>query len=223
MESLLGPSEAHKVSKESTKDLSVGDKLGEDTVSDLFWISDGVCQATLSREVNGVGSAQNYFVIDNTIINQLDEELKELVVSFDSKSVIENKSYEPYILKELIEKELMPPRDDDFIQQLDEYISVHPLKYEKLKPVDYLNFERKLQEIAEVDKVFNKTPFELGQQLIALVDESDRERLNIWLRKQGCDSREHMAEVFNSWLNNKEQKKNVTQKKNNGYPPRGEQ
>lgn len=223
MESLLGPSEAHKVSKESTKELSVGDKLGEDTVSDLFWISDGVCQATLSREVNGVGSAQNYFVIDNSIINQLDEELKELVVSFDSKSVIENKSYEPYILKELIEKGLMPPRDDEFIQQLDEYISVHPLKYEKLKPVDYLNFERKLQEIAEVDKAFNKTPFELGQQLIALVDESDRERLNIWLRKQGCDSREHMAEVFDSWLNNKEQKKDITPKKNNGYPPRGEQ
>lgn len=223
MESLLGPSEAHKVSKESTKELSVGDKLGEDTVSDLFWISDGVCQATLSREVNGVGSAQNYFVIDNSIINQLDEELKELVVSFDSKSVIENKSYEPYILKELIEKRLMPPRDDEFIQQLDEYISVHPLKYEKLKPVDYLNFERKLQEIAEVDKAFNKTPFELGQQLIALVDESDRERLNIWLRKQGCDSREHMAEVFDSWLNNKEQKKDITPKKNNGYPPRGEQ
>ena len=223
MESILGPSEAHKVSKESTKELSVGDKLGEDTVSDLFWISDGVCQATLSREVNGVGSAQNYFVIDNSIINQLDEELKELVVSFDSKSVIENKSYEPYILKELIEKGLMPPRDDEFIQQLDEYISVHPLKYEKLKPVDYLNFERKLQEIAEVDKAFNKTPFELGQQLIALVDESDRERLNIWLRKQGCDSREHMAEVFDSWLNNKEQKKDITPKKNNGYPPRGEQ
>lgn len=223
MESLLGPSEAHKVSKESTKKLSVGDKLGEDTVSDLFWISDGVCQATLSREVNGVGSAQNYFVIDNSIINQLDEELKELVVSFDSKSVIKNKSYEPYILKELIEKGLMPPRDDEFIQQLDEYISVHPLKYEKLKPVDYLNFERKLQEIAEVDKAFNKTPFELGQQLIALVDESDRERLNIWLRKQGCDSSEHMAEVFDSWLNNKEQKKDITQKKNNGYPPRGEQ
>lgn len=223
MESLLGPSEAHKVLKESTKELSVGDKLGEDTVSDLFWISDGVCQAALSRELNGVGSAQNYFVIDNSIINQLDEELKELVVSFDSKSVIKNKSYEPYILRELIEKGLMPPRDDEFIQQLDEYISVHPLKYEKLKPVDYLNFERKLQEIAEVDKAFNKTPFELGQQLIALVDESDRERLNIWLRKQGCDSREHMAEVFDSWLNNKEQKKDITQKKNNGYPPRGEQ
>lgn len=222
MESLLGPSEAHKVSKESTKELSVGDKLGEDIVSNLYWISDGVCQATLSREVNGVGSAQNYFVIDNSIINQLDEELKELVVSFDSKSVIENKSYEPYILKELIEKGLMPPRDDDFIQQLDEYISVHPLKYEKLKPVDYLNFERKLQEIAEINKAFNKTPFELGQQLIALVDESDREKLNIWLRKQGCDSREHMAEVFDLWLKNKEQKKDITQKKNNGYPPRGE-
>lgn len=221
MESLLGSSESYKVSKENIKELSVGDKLGKDSVSDLYKISEGVYQATLSREVNGVGSAQNYFVIDNSIINQLNEELKELVVSFDSKSVIENKNYEPYILKELIEKGLMPPRDDDFIQQLDEYISVHPLKYEKLKPVDYLNFERKLQEIAEVDKEFNKTPFELGQQLIALVGENDREKLNNWLKKQGCDSKEHMAKVFASWIN-KEQKKNIMQKKDNGYPPRGE-
>ncbi len=221
MESLLGSSESYKVSKENIKELSVGDKLGKDSVSDLYKISEGVYQATLSREVNGVGSAQNYFVIDNSIINQLNEELKELVVSFDSKSVIENKNYEPYILKELIEKGLMPPRDDDFIQQLDEYISVHPLKYEKLKPVDYLNFERKLQEIAEVDKEFNKTPFELGQQLIALVGENDREKLNNWLKKQGCDSKEHMAKVFASWIN-KEQKKDIMQKKDNGYPPRGE-
>ena len=221
MESLLGSSESYKVSKENIKELSVGDKLGKDSVSDLYKISEGVYQATLSREVNGVGSAQNYFVIDNSIINQLDEELKELVVSFDSKSVIENKNYEPYILKELIEKGLMQPRDDDFIQQLDEYISVHPLKYEKLKPVDYLNFERKLQEIAEVDKEFNKTPFELGQQLIALVGENDREKLNNWLKKQGCDSKEHMAKVFASWIN-KEQKKDIMQKKDNGYPPRGE-
>ena len=221
MESLLGSSESYKASKENIKELSVGDKLGKDSVSDLYKISEGVYQATLSREVNGVGSAQNYFVIDNSIINQLNEELKELVVSFDSKSVIENKNYEPYILKELIEKELMPPRDDDFIQQLDEYISVHPLKYEKLKPVDYLNFERKLQEIAEVDKEFNKTPFELGQQLIALVGENDREKLNNWLKKQGCDSKEHMAKVFASWIN-KEQKKDIMQKKDNGYPPRGE-
>ena len=222
MESLLGPSEAHKVSKESTKDLSVGDKLGEDTVSDLFWISDGVCQATLSREVNGVASAQNYFVIDNSIINQLDDELKELVVSFDSKSVIENKSYEPYILKELIEKGLMPPRDDEFVQKLDEFIAGHPLKYEKLKPVDYLNFERKLQEIAEVDKAFNKTPFELGQQLITLVDETDKPRLKKWLMAKGCESEESMARVFESWLNKKDLKQDRTKQKDGGYPPRGE-
>lgn len=222
MESLLGPSEAHKVSKESTKDLSVGDKLGEDTVSDLFWISDGVCQATLSREVNGVASAQNYFVIDNSIINQLDDELKELVVSFDSKSVIENKSYEPYILKELIEKGLMPPRDDEFVQKLDEFIAGHPLKYEKLKPVDYLNFERKLQEIAEVDKAFNKTPFELGQQLITLVDETDKPRLKKWLMAKGCESEESMARVFEFWLNKKDLKQDRTKQKDGGYPPRGE-
>ena len=157
-------------------------------------------------------------------MQQLNSELKELVVSFDSRSVIENKAYEPYILRELISKNFMPPRDEGFVQKLDEYISVHPLKYEKLKPVDYLNFERKLKEIAEVDKEFNKTPFELGQQLVALVDESDRPKLMDWLKnKQGCDSPENMKRVFASWLReDPEQKKDVNRKKENGYPPRGE-
>ena len=96
---------------------------------------------------------------------------------------------------------------------------------EKLKPVDYLNFEKKLKEIAEVDKEFNKTPFELGQQLVALVDESDRPKLMDWLKnKQGCDSPENMKRVFASWLReDPEQKKDISQKKDNGYPPRGEQ
>ncbi len=230
---LLGPSEAQKLSekkyskslsKERVPELTVGDSVGKDKAIDVFKIADGVYQATLSREENGVGSAQNYFVIDNSIVQQLNSELKELVVSFDSRSVIENKAYEPYILRELISKNFMPPRDEDFVQKLDEYISVHPLKYEKLKPVDYLNFEKKLKEIAEVDKEFNKTPFELGQQLVALVDESDRPKLMDWLKnKQGCDSPENMKRVFASWLReDPEQKKDVNRKKENGYPPRGE-
>ena len=230
---LLGPSEAQKLSekkyskslsKERVPELTVGDSVGKDKAIDVFKIADGVYQATLSREENGVGTAQNYFVIDNSIVQQLNSELKELVVSFDSRSVIENKAYEPYILRELISKNFMPPRDEDFVQKLDEYISVHPLKYEKLKPVDYLNFEKKLKEIAEVDKEFNKTPFELGQQLVALVDESDRPKLMDWLKnKQGCDSPENMKRVFASWLReDPEQKKDVNRKKENGYPPRGE-
>lgn len=233
MNNLLGPAEAQKLSekqnskspsKEKIAELTVGDSVGKDKVIDVFKIADGVYQATLSRDENGAGSAQNYFVIDNSIVQQLNSELKELVVSFDSRSVIENKAYEPYILRELISKDFMPPRDEDFVQKLDEYISVHPLKYEKLKPVDYLNFERKLKEIAEVDKEFNKTPFELGQQLVALVDESDRPKLMDWLKnKQGCDSPENMKRVFASWLrDNPEQKKDVNRKKENGYPPRGE-
>ena len=225
MEKLLGPSEAQKVSKEKIKELSIGDKLGKDSVSDLYKISDGIYQATLSRNENGIGSAQNYFVIDNSIIAQLNDELKELVVSFDSKSVIENKRYEPYILKDLIEKGFMPPRDSEFVQKLNEHVSLNPLKYEKLKPVDYLNFEEKLKEIAEIDKSFNKTPFELGQQLLALVDENDKAKLNNWLLyEMGCDSKEHMSKLFASWLiKSPEQKKDISQKKNNGYPPRGEQ
>ncbi|MBO4858719.1 MAG: hypothetical protein J5527_09405 [Treponema sp.] len=225
MERLLGPSETQKVSKGKIKELSLGDKIGEDSVSDLYKISNGVYQATLSRDENGIGSAQSYFVIDNSIIAQLNDELKELVVSFESNSVIENKRYEPYILKDLIEKGLMPPRDNEFIQKLNEHVSLNPLKYEKLKPVDYLNFEEKLKEIAEVDKAFNKTPFELGQQLLALVDENDKTKLNNWLLyEMGCDSKEHMAKIFASWLNKSpEQKKDISQKKDSGYPPRGEQ
>ena len=233
LNNLLGPAEAQKLSekqnskspsKESIPELTVGDSVGKDKAIDVFKIADGVYQASLSRDENGVGSAQNYFVIDNSIVQQLNSELKELVVSFDSRSVIENKAYEPYILRELISKNFMPPRDEGFVQKLDEYISVHPLKYEKLKPVDYLNFERKLKEIAEVDKEFNKTPFELGQQLVALVDESDRPKLMDWLKnKQGCDSPENMKRVFASWLReDPEQKKDVNRKKENGYPPRGE-
>ena len=233
LNNLLGPAEAQKLSekqnskspsKESIPELTVGDSVGKDKAIDVFKIADGVYQATLSRDENGAGSAQNYFVIDNSIVQQLNSELKELVVSFDSRSVIENKAYEPYILRELISKNFMPPRDEDFVQKLDEYISVHPLKYEKLKPVDYLNFEKKLKEIAEVDKEFNKTPFELGQQLVALVDESDRPKLMDWLKnKQGCDSPENMKRVFASWLReDPEQKKDVNRKKENGYPPRGE-
>ena len=233
LNNLLGPAEAQKLSekqnskspsKESIPELTVGDSVGKDKAIDVFKIADGVYQATLSRDENGAGSAHNYFVIDNSIVQQLNSQLKELVVSFDSRSVIENKAYEPYILRELISKNFMPPRDEDFVQKLDEYISVHPLKYEKLKPVDYLNFEKKLKEIAEVDKEFNKTPFELGQQLVALVDESDRPKLMDWLKyKQGCDSPENMKRVFASWLReDPEQKKDVNRKKENGYPPRGE-
>ena len=208
----------------SVKPLEAGNQIGNDTVIDVYTIANGVYQATLATETgNGGFNAGNYFVIDENIADKLTDEIKDLLVQKENRYVIDNKKYEPYILKVLIEKGLMPPRDDEFIEKLDEYISVHPLKYEKLKPVDYFNFEKKLQEIAEVDKEFNKTPFELGQQLITLVNENDRKKLKIWLRKQGCDSREHMAKVFASWLNNKEQKKDLSQKKDNGYPPRGDQ
>ena len=117
----------------------------------------------------------------------------------------------------------MPPRDENFVQKLNEYISNQPLKYEKLKPVHSLNFEQKLKEIAEIDKQFNKTPFELGKKLISLVDDSDKESLNKWLSSKGCTSEENMAKVFASWIKEEpEQKKNMNKKKDNGYPPRGE-
>ena len=226
---IFGPFEAQKMEKEinvdlsSVSELSLEEKIGNDYVTDVYKISDGVYQATLERTLdNGVVSAQSYFVLDNQIVSALSPELKELLSCHEKRSVIENKNYEPYVLYDLISKKLMPPRDSEFFTKLEQHIELNPLKYEKLKPVDYLNFPNKLRKIAEVDKSFNKTPFELGQQLLALVNESDKKRLNDWLIKQGCTSKESMEKLFASWINEKEQKIDNTKKKNNGYPPRGD-
>ena len=128
------------------------------------------------------------------------------------------------IKNELIDS-LFSPSEAHKIKTLykERYEKNETLKYEQLKPVNYLNFTKKLQEFAEINKKFNKTPFELGQQLITLVDEKDKSKLNNWLlTKQGCTSKKEMEKVFAKWLNNKEQKKDLSQKKDNGYPSRGE-
>ncbi|WP_149554547.1 hypothetical protein [Treponema pectinovorum] len=208
--------------KLNVKELTEGTMIADAVVSDSYKISDGVYQATLSTEINGKTVAQSYFVIENSIAQQLTQENKELVVSFEKWSVIKNKTYEPYILRELITKNLMPPREKDFLKKLDEHIVTHPLKYEKLKPVDTLNFEDKLLEVAELEKNSNKTPFELGQQLMTLVDDSEKPRLNKWLISKGCDSRQAMSKVFESWLNKKDLSKDYLKHKDSGYPPRGE-
>lgn len=212
-----------KAPAEKTAGLYAGEKFGNDVVTDVYRISEGVYQAALSSDTDGAGSVRSYFVLDGSVASQLVPQLQELLSSFDGRSVIENKTYEPYIIRELIAKSLMPPRDENYVQKLDDFISAHPLRYEKLKPVNFLNFERKLQEIAEADRALKKTPFELGQQLMDLVDESEKPRLNKWLISKGCDSRESMAKVFESWLDKNDLKPDRTKQKDNGYPPRGEQ
>lgn len=205
-------------------ELIPGEKFGDACAADVYKISDGVYQAALERVLgDGETGVQNYFVLDKHIVGGLPDELQELTVSFGARSVIENKNNEPYILRELIGKGVIPPRDDEYVGRLDEYISSHPLRYIKLCPVMPDNFEDKLRRLSEIDKEFKKSPFELGQRLISMVDEDRKAELNEWLFSKGCTSKENMERIFASWIGEKAQNIENAKEKSSGYLPRGEE
>lgn len=209
------------------QEIAIGNKIGVSTVTDVYRISDGVYQTTLEQtKENGVSVSGSYFVLDSDIAKNLSEELKPLVVLHGEYCVIENKNNEPYILKELIDKKLMPPRDNSFVQQLTEYIAAHPVKYASLYPVSTENFENNLRMLSEIDKDLHKTPLELGQKLLSMFHQDNKEEhkkseMNNWLKSKGCDSKENMEKVFSSWLHPKNPNVEKKQKKD-GYPPRGD-
>ena len=215
----------HKdVSTEQKKiaSLNIGDTVGLDTVKDVFEISKGVYQAVLAQGDGALLATTSVFVLDKNIANELSPLTKDLLENRGNHFVIENKYNEPYIIRELIAKKLMPPRDNEYIDHLDEYIVNHPVKYAKLYPVNTYNFENRLKELSEIDKDFNKTFFELGRQLISMVDDYEKPKLNKWLISKGCTSKANMEKIFASWLSGKSLSKENIKQKDSGYPPRGE-
>lgn len=215
----------HKdVSTEQKKiaSLNIGDTVGLDTVKDVFEISKGVYQAVLAQGDGALLATTSLFVLDKNIANELSPLTKDLLENRGNHFVIENKYNEPYIIRELIAKKLMPPRDNEYIEHLDEYIVNHPVKYAKLYPVNTYNFENRLKELSEIDKDFNKTFFELGRQLISMVDDYEKPKLNKWLISKGCTSKANMEKIFASWLSGKSLSKENIKQKDSGYPPRGE-
>lgn len=215
----------HKdVSTEQKKiaSLNIGDTVGNDTVKDVFEISKGVYQAVLAQGDEALLATASFFVLDKNIANELSPLTKDLLENRGNHFVIENKYNEPYIIRELIAKKLMPPRDNEYVEHLDEYIVNHPVKYAKLYPVNAYNFENRLKELSEIDKDFNKTFFELGRQLISMVDDYEKPKLNKWLISKGCTSKANMEKIFASWLSGKSLSKENIKQKDSGYPPRGE-
>ena len=212
----------------SVKPLMEGDSVGKDSVLDVYPIAKGVYQATLGRSPNfGVTSAGSFFVVDENIASKLRPELLELMEKHDNRYVIESKYNEPYILKELIDKNIIPPRDADYVQKLDDFISSHPERYAKLYPVNCRNFADSLRKLAVIDKNQHKNSFALGKQLLSMVEDGDKKKVSDWIIKQGGNSEENMKKLFSSWITEKEIKQNVEKdvvktKKDNGYPPRGE-
>jgi len=198
--------------------LEVHDRIGEDTVLDSFKIADGIYQATLGQKTgNGGLAAQSYFVIDGRIALQLSKDARELMDKRDKRYVIGNKYNEPYVLKELIEQKLMPPRDGNFVESLSAYIKRHPLELAKkgFYPVTLDNIQRKTAELAALNKNLAKDPLALAKSIISMVDDDNK---GAWLKGHGCNTQDGLRKTFTEWMSGQDKKR----QKDSGYPPRGE-
>jgi len=206
-----------KISK--VKPLKVGDSIGDEIVQDVFEMAKGVYQATLMKNINeGPGT---YFILDKNIVEKLNPELHQFLEEKDEHSIFETSSRTtPHIIKELIDKKLCPPRDNEYYHQLVLHTQNNPLKYEVLYPVTKYNFKNKLKQICEIDKDFNHDVLTMGKQLLSFATENDKREISRWLRDDvGCDDEKLLRNVFSNWVSEKEIKQ---EKKKDGYPPRGE-
>ena len=198
--------------------LEVHEKIGEDSVLDSFRISDGIYQATLGQMTgNGGLAAQSYFVIDNNVAALLSGEARSLMDCHGSRFVIGNKLNEPYVLKELIEQKLMPPRDENFMASINAYIERHPVELARkgFFPVTLANIQKKTAELAVLNKSLAKDPLVLAKNIISMIDDDMKGQ---WLKNHGCNTPEGLRKTFSEWMSGAEIKK----QKDNGYPPRGE-
>lgn len=199
--------------------LKVGDSIGDEIVQDVFEMAKGVYQATLMKNINeGPGT---YFILDKNIVEKLNPELHQFLEEKDEHSIFETSSRTtPHIIKELIDKKLCPPRDNEYYHQLVLHTQNNPLKYEVLYPVTKYNFKNKLKQICEIDKDFNHDVLTMGKQLLSFATENDKREISRWLRDDvGCDDEKLLRNVFSNWVSEKEIKQ---EKKKDGYPPRGE-
>ena len=212
--------QAKKISK--VKPLRIGDSIGDEIVQDVFEMAKGVYQATLMKNINeGVFTSGTYFVLDKNIVEKLNPELHQFLEEKEERAIFETSSRTtPHIIKELIDKKLCPPRDNEYYHQLVLHTQNNPLKYEVLYPVTKYNFKNKLKQICEIDKDFNHDVLTMGKQLLSFATENDKREISRWLRDDvGCDDEKTLKNVFSNWVSEKEIKQ---EKKKDGYPPRGE-
>ena len=206
-----------KISK--VQPLKVGDSIGDEVVQAVFEMAKGVYQATLMKNINeGPGT---YFILDKNIVEKLNPELHQFLEEKEEHAIFETSSRTtPHIIKELIDKNLCPPRDNEYYHQLDLHIQKNPLKYEVLYPVTKSNFKNKLKKLYEIDKHINHDVLTMGKQLLSFAIEDEKEEISRWLKDDvGCEDKKLLKKVFTKWVLEKE----IKQEKNkDGYPPRGE-
>ena len=210
-----------EVWRENHKSVNEGDVLGEDTVTDVYKISDGVFEAVLSQDMKGVGSATNYLVINKSVASKCNKKIIALAEENENLFVFKNKASEAYIRKELIDRNLcpLPENKDDYYQKLSEYVEKHPLKYASLAPNDSFNFENNLKKMIALEPE-QKDILALGKKLISMASPDEQKRIGQKILDSGGKDEASMKKLFEKWSSSSiEQEKS---KKKDGYPPRGE-
>lgn len=162
--------------------LKDNEKVGEYHATDVYEIGKGVYQATLEKSVSfGVSAAGSYFVLDPSAVKKLPPEYGDLLKPADGRFVIENPVYEYYVLRELISRNVIPPRDESYTGHLDEYIKRHPFKYRKLFPVTALDFSFRFKELLEMEKDSGMEITTLGGILTYSMSENEKNKLYRYL------------------------------------------
>ena len=207
--------------RENHKSVNEGDTIGEDSVSEVLKLSDGVFEAVLSRDMGGAGSAANYLVINKAVASKCNKNIIALAKETDGLLVFKNKAAEAYIRKELIDKKLcpLPSNNADYYERLSDYVENHPLKYISLLANTAFNFENNLKKMLEIEPE-QKDILTLGKKLISMASSEEQKRIGQKILESGGKDEASMKKLFEKWSTpGIEQEKS---KKKDGYPPRGE-
>lgn len=207
--------------RENHKSVNEGDTIGEDAVSEVLKLSDGVFEAVLSRDMGGAGAAANYLVINKAVASKCNKNIIALAKETDGLLVFENKAAEAYIRKELIDKKLcpLPLNNADYYERLSDYVENHPLKYISLLANTAFNFENNLKKMLEIEPE-QKDILTIGKKLISMASSEEQKRIGQKILESGGKDEASMKKLFEKWSTHGiEQEKS---KKKDGYPPRGE-
>ena len=222
----------HKEFYEPQKvDFSVGSKIGNLEIKDIFNIAKDVYQVSLEDNSGKYPSRSNHFIIEENIKEKINPEIAKLFENKNGKYIVENKSFEPYVLNELIKNNLMPSRDNDFSQKLEAHIKENPLPIVLFTSSFEKSFEESLtkNQSLSLNERLNVSAMNTLNKMN--LNKTDSEIINTYLKekigfKEPKDINklalilpQKMQERF---FQKDEKTLNKAKKKDNGYPPRGE-
>ena len=216
------------------KPLANNDSYGDDIIKNLYQMGNGVYQVSLARNFeDGVTSVGEFFLVNKSVASLLPENISNFLESSENDycSISTSDPNVPYVLRQLIKQDIIPPKDTEFLLNLDEYIRIHPLylAVENFFPVFPDNLEEKTKELVEINLRLGMSvdPKFIGKSMINMISVANNDILDSLLKTKGCTSPENTEKYFASLISpviekNQGIKNERKINKNDGYPPRGD-